>query len=232
MSLSWEEDADKVVVRRMGDAAELEGGLVPTVGTGTCTAEPDVITGAGLARSDFIGINATRDLMSCAKGGTGGACCGIAGNGTGKLDRPPAALTVIEGRGGSGVVGDGIGADGASPPELRRVPVDRRRGTGFPITNSPSISEFAGVMGTAECVSSLPVYIDSSSMAGLIGLMGGGDTGDAGYPRSMEEPAKKEEESSLIDFGAVDRLLRVNVVRRGAKSVSRRDLRVSRGTGV
>lgn len=64
-------------------------------------------------------------------------------------------------------------------------------------------------------------------MAGLMGLIGG----EAGYPRSSEEPAKKEEESSLMDFAATDRLLRVNVVRRGASSVCRSDLRASRGPG-
>lgn len=62
-------------------------------------------------------------------------------------------------------------------------------------------------------------------MAGLVGLMGGDDTK---CPRSVEEPAKKEEESSLIDFGPTDRVLRVKVVRRGANRVSRSVLRVSR----
>ncbi len=145
-SLSWEEEADEEeeVVRMVGD--DMDKLADNCIGA---------ITGAGFARSDFIGMNATLDLMSCAKpsGGTGGASFGGKGRGTGKLDRPP--LILIVGRGGSGVVGEGMGG----PPELRWVPVDLRRGTGLP-ASSASISAFPGVIGAteyAEYVSSLPV---------------------------------------------------------------------------
>jgi hypothetical protein len=143
-------------------------------------------------------------------------------------------LILIEGSGGRGVVGDGIG--GGPPAELRWVPVDVRRGTGLP-ASSPNISALLGVISAAEDAPSLAGLIAAASRSSskpdpaLIGLI----NGEVGYPpnpSSLEEPAKKEELSLRTDFGFGNRLFRVKVVRRGARSVSRSVLRASRETGV
>jgi hypothetical protein len=177
-------------------------------------------------------MNATRVLCSCASGGIGGASwASRTGGREGKLERPP--FTLIDGSGGRGVVGDGRG--GGPPRELRWVPVDLRLGTGLPwAVNSSSISELLGVFSTAEYVSSLAGLMAAASRSslnpepGLVGLI----SGEMGSPpKSVEEPAKKDDESLRTDFGFGNRLARVKVVRRGANRVSLSDLRASRRTG-
>ena len=125
-------------------------------------------TGARLARRDFIGINFTFVLCSFASWGTGGGWSSCTTwRGTGRLERPP--LILMDGSGGRGVVGEGMG--GGPPMELRWVPVDLRLGRGLP-PKPPSISALFGVRRVAEYVSSLPGLAAASSKAGHVGLTG------------------------------------------------------------